>query len=143
MKRWQLGGEAGHRKYAFPECAAELIEPRSQEWNKQAWGPARSVALCLYHIGQLTTQAVWLTMSYILCGKYTQRQCSKYMVVRLKIKDLLNLIYIFFTHWQAGVLIAGLSSFVVCLCHRYAITVWYFDAKERAKAKEKYKLGEF
>ncbi|KAI3353740.1 hypothetical protein L3Q82_004973 [Scortum barcoo] len=25
---------------------------------------------------------------------------------------------------------------------RYAITVWYFDAKERAEAKEKYKLGE-
>lgn len=26
---------------------------------------------------------------------------------------------------------------------RYAITVWYFDAKERAEAKEKYKLGKF
>uniref|UniRef100_A0A671L057 hypoxia-inducible factor-proline dioxygenase n=1 Tax=Sinocyclocheilus anshuiensis TaxID=1608454 RepID=A0A671L057_9TELE len=26
---------------------------------------------------------------------------------------------------------------------RYAITVWYFDAKERAEAKEKYRLGEF
>uniref|UniRef100_A0A8B9JPD2 hypoxia-inducible factor-proline dioxygenase n=1 Tax=Astyanax mexicanus TaxID=7994 RepID=A0A8B9JPD2_ASTMX len=25
---------------------------------------------------------------------------------------------------------------------RYAITVWYFDAKERAEAKEKYRLGE-
>lgn len=25
--------------------------------------------------------------------------------------------------------------------HSYAITVWYFDAKERAEAKEKYKLG--
>lgn len=37
--------------------------------------------------------------------------------------------------------IAGLTLFV-CLCHRYAITVWYFDANERAKAKEKYKLGE-
>lgn len=24
---------------------------------------------------------------------------------------------------------------------RYAITVWYFDAKERAKAKEKYRLA--
>lgn len=28
------------------------------------------------------------------------------------------------------------------LSHRYAITVWYFDAKERAEAKEKYRLGE-
>ncbi|XDV32693.1 hypothetical protein PO909_003442 [Leuciscus waleckii] len=25
---------------------------------------------------------------------------------------------------------------------RYAITVWYFDAKERTEAKEKYRLGE-
>lgn len=24
---------------------------------------------------------------------------------------------------------------------RYAITVWYFDAKERAAAKDKYQLG--
>ena len=26
--------------------------------------------------------------------------------------------------------------------HRYAITVWYFDADERARAKEKYLTGE-
>lgn len=26
--------------------------------------------------------------------------------------------------------------------YSYAITVWYFDAKERAEAKEKYRLGE-
>lgn len=25
--------------------------------------------------------------------------------------------------------------------YSYAITVWYFDAKERAEAKEKYRLG--
>lgn len=29
------------------------------------------------------------------------------------------------------------------MSHSYAITVWYFDAKERAEAKEKYKLGKF
>lgn len=27
------------------------------------------------------------------------------------------------------------------LVPRYAITVWYFDAKERAAAKDKYQLG--
>lgn len=31
--------------------------------------------------------------------------------------------------------------FLSSLSRRYAITVWYFDAKERAEAKEKYKLG--
>lgn len=28
-----------------------------------------------------------------------------------------------------------------CSVPRYAITVWYFDAKERAAAKDKYQLG--
>ncbi|XP_051936454.1 egl nine homolog 1 isoform X5 [Hippocampus zosterae] len=32
------------------------------------------------------------------------------------------------------------SVFPLCLC-RYAITVWYFDADERARAKEKYLTG--
>lgn len=27
------------------------------------------------------------------------------------------------------------------MSYSYAITVWYFDAKERAEAKEKYRLG--
>lgn len=31
---------------------------------------------------------------------------------------------------------SGLLSYL-----RYAITVWYFDAKERAAAKDKYQLG--
>uniref|UniRef100_A0A8C4X2I6 Egl-9 family hypoxia-inducible factor 2 n=1 Tax=Erpetoichthys calabaricus TaxID=27687 RepID=A0A8C4X2I6_ERPCA len=30
-----------------------------------------------------------------------------------------------------------------CSLLRYAITVWYFDAKERAEAKEKYRLGTY
>ena len=28
-----------------------------------------------------------------------------------------------------------------CPLSRYAITVWYFDAKERAAARDKYQLG--
>ena len=35
---------------------------------------------------------------------------------------------------------AGLT--VSSLCCSYAITVWYFDAKERTEAKEKHRLGE-
>ena len=30
---------------------------------------------------------------------------------------------------------------VSLVCCSYAITVWYFDAKERSEAKEKYRLG--
>ena len=33
-------------------------------------------------------------------------------------------------------------SLIRSVCYSYAITVWYFDAKERAEAKEKYRLGE-
>ena len=41
----------------------------------------------------------------------------------------------------AFVLVLFQSSLLVS--YSYAITVWYFDAKERAEAKEKYRLGKF
>lgn len=35
----------------------------------------------------------------------------------------------------------GRKLISIALVPRYAITVWYFDAKERAAAKDKYQLG--
>ena len=45
--------------------------------------------------------------------------------------------------WVTWVIVNGpieTSGVIFCLC-RYAITVWYFDADERARAKEKYLTG--
>lgn len=37
---------------------------------------------------------------------------------------------------------AATASFTLCLfCSRYAVTVWYFDSKERAEAKQRYLTG--